>query len=476
MNLCGKLLASTLCLGVMASMAGATNYYVSPNGNDNNPGTKSKPWKTIDKVNATWLNPGDGVYFLGGKTFKGNLYLGDPEGGTADKPIVFGSYGSGRATIDAGTGSALFAYDTAGIRVENLKAVGSGRANGNKTDGISFYSDIAIVGNKLDTIQIENVDVSGFGVAGISVGSFAYDYDKNLGIKTGFKNISISRVVAHDNDDIGISVYGTFTGYYGPEYPEYYVPGYSHENVYVRNSRAYHNTGYLGKKGNSGNGIVISDVENGGIECSVAYNNGENNDNKSGGPIGIWAWESKNVVIQYNESFNNKTLTGDGGGFDLDGGCVNCVMQYNYSHDNYGSGYLVYQFYTARPMLNNIVRRNISWNDGRTNGGGVAYGGGMDGLLVEDNLFAFGPAFDGAEGPFGVSQVVDGAVNSNVTIRRNTFAPKGKQTVIKITDLALQPNIKFQDNCYRTKYFRAIWGDKEYDSLSAWRAATGQEP
>ncbi|MDX1934969.1 MAG: hypothetical protein SFU56_20415 [Capsulimonadales bacterium] len=370
-----------------------------------------------------------------------------------------------------------FAYDTAGIRIENLNAVGVGRDNGNLKDGISFFSDIPIVGNKLDTVQIHNVEVSGFGVNGVSIGAYVYDYENYVAIKTGFKNVRITNVVAHDNGDGGIYTYGSFNSYYGPDFPESLIPGYSHENVYVGGCCAYRNTGFANKGNNSGNGIVLSDVENGMIECSVAFENGAKNDHKGGGPVGIWAWESKNVVIRFNESYRNRSMTIDGGGFDLDGGCVNCVMEYNYSHDNFGSGFLVYEFYSARPMRNNKVRYNLSVNDGISNGGGFTFGGGMDGLLVEGNTFIFGNnPLPTAEGPFGVLQVKDGMTNVNVTIRRNLFIPQGNRTMIKVPDLALQPNLLFRDNCYLTPFFHAIWGATEYDSLNAWRSATGQEP
>jgi len=42
-------------------------YFVSPDGNDNNPGTSDKPWATWGKAfNSSAVNPGDTVYFRGG--------------------------------------------------------------------------------------------------------------------------------------------------------------------------------------------------------------------------------------------------------------------------------------------------------------------------------------------------------------------------------------------------------------------------
>ena len=46
---------------------------------------------------------------------------------------------------------------------------------------------------------------------------------------------------------------------------------------------------------------------------------------------------------------------------------VNSILQYNYSHDNHGSGYLICQYEGAKPFRNNIVRYNISQDDGLTN-------------------------------------------------------------------------------------------------------------
>ncbi len=54
-----------------------------------------------------------------------------------------------------------------------------------------------------------------------------------------------------------------------------------------------------------------------------------------------------------------------GAGFDFDGGCTNSTLQYNYSHDNYGAGYLLAQFDNAPLMKNITIRYNISENDGR---------------------------------------------------------------------------------------------------------------
>lgn len=50
--------------------------------------------------------------------------------------------------------------------------------------------------------------------------------------------------------------------------------------------------------------------------------------------------------------------------FDFDGGMTNSVLQYNYSHDSFGAGYLICQQFGAPEFANNVVRHNIGQGDG----------------------------------------------------------------------------------------------------------------
>jgi len=102
------------------------------------------------------------------------------------------------------------------------------------------------------------------------------------------------------------------------------------------------------------------------VEYCLAKNNGWDQPWEGNGPIGIWAFHSNNVVIQYCIAHSNKTNKKgvDGGGFDFDGGVTNSVMQYNLSYNNIGPGYGLYQYAGAAKWENNIIRYNISVNDG----------------------------------------------------------------------------------------------------------------
>jgi hypothetical protein len=118
-------------LAAVSSPANALTYYVSPDGADEAAGTSpQKPWKTIGKVNATALRPGDIVLFKGQATFSGKIYLPPGINGTNGTPITLGSYdpSSGaalsagapstqRATISGGSGGALVGYNNGGFEV-----------------------------------------------------------------------------------------------------------------------------------------------------------------------------------------------------------------------------------------------------------------------------------------------------------------------------------------------------------------------
>lgn len=81
-----------------ATPAGAIYYVDAVDGNDANVGTSlARPWKTIDRVNASSFNPGDRILFKSGQAWRGQLSVSSS--GAPDNPIVFDSYGSGPKPI-----------------------------------------------------------------------------------------------------------------------------------------------------------------------------------------------------------------------------------------------------------------------------------------------------------------------------------------------------------------------------------------
>jgi len=450
-----------------------TAYYVSPTGSDSNPvNDPGHPWQSIAKVDATSFQAGDQILFQSGQTFGGNLIFGAGDRGTAAAPVLVNTYsydpatgtvtvGPGTATIAAGNGNGILATDTSGLQISDLILVGSGQA-ANTFNGIQFDNNLS--GNvQLPYVHIDSVSVSGFGKYGITVGG--------SNGKSGFSDVRITNSVAYNNIVGGIETHGVFSGT---------ATTYANSNVTVDHCVVHDNPGYAGASNHTGDGIVISDVDNSryplaAIGRNESYNNGAQNTHV-GGPVGIWAWDSNAVTIQYNESYDNQTnSTADGGGFDLDGGSTNCVMQYNYSHGNAGAGYGLFQFKGARPWGYNTVRYNVSENDGRKNGYGAITAWGYNSTSLQNaevynNTLYVSPSSGGSP-----KAVYIESGTQNLHFRNNVLQVAGGLQLAYIK--GTQTGLLFQGNDYWSSggAFSIKQFTKTYTSLSAWRKGTGQE-
>ena len=149
--------------------AAATTYYVSIRGSDAQAGTTpATAWRSVQRVNATTLQPGDQVLFAGGQTFVGGLVLSAATRGTAAQPISFGSFGEGWATISSGGDYGLRARNAAGIALHRLYFAGSGRLN-SQSGGVLFELDSAAA--HLSSLTFDSLDVSGYRDAGVAIRS-----------------------------------------------------------------------------------------------------------------------------------------------------------------------------------------------------------------------------------------------------------------------------------------------------------------
>src|SRR5690349_3874505 len=101
-----RALMLAFAFALVAQPALAREYYVAPNGDDGAAGTLQAPWRTVARVNSAALQPGDAVRFAGGGVWHAMLAPG--ASGTSAAPIVFGTYGTGRAVLD-GTNASGFA-------------------------------------------------------------------------------------------------------------------------------------------------------------------------------------------------------------------------------------------------------------------------------------------------------------------------------------------------------------------------------
>jgi len=321
-----------------------SNYYVdSQSGNDTNAGTKNKPFKSIEKINSLQLKAGNSVFFAGKQTFAGTLKL-FALAGTKELPIIIGSFGNGHAIINGGNANSIHADSCTWLKIKNLVVTGNGRLKGNTGSGVEF--------RKVQNCSIDSIEASGFLWSGVKV--------------VGGRNLRITNVYAHDNGFSGINVESDGQDAGGLEGSGQKT----FRNLYIANCLAENNPGCPAVLNNhSGNGILIGGVTNGTIEYCEAKSNGWDMPREGNGPVGIWAYQCDSVTIQYCYSHDNHTSEKgvDGGGFDFDGGMTNSVMQNNFSANNEGAGYGLFQYGGASEWKNNIVRNNISYNDGRKN-------------------------------------------------------------------------------------------------------------
>lgn len=335
-------------------------YYISNLGSNDNDGlTIETAWENVDPINTMEVQPNTTFVFDGSfeTLFFDNL----------DQGAVITSYSNTRAELKG-----IWILNSDNYTINNINV---------KQDGIKIENNMT--GNtKISNFVIDDVEVSN-----AWIGILIYGHNDTSGVS----DVSITNVEVHDCTEGGIYSQGYFNTN---------KTGYSHSNIHIYNSEIYNISGWDNQWGHSGNGIMLSDVHISSIINSKAYDNGSQNTH-CGGNVGIWYWDSKDVLIQGCESYNNRSQGCDGGGFDFDGGVVNGIMQYNYSHDNDGGGLMVGQFPGSRRMENITIRYNISVNDNNTNGGSIYlfdYSGVADSMqdifihnntLVQDNKLTF---------------------------------------------------------------------------------------
>ena len=459
------------CHAIGGPSSVAATYFISPDGENLHSGlSPESAWRTIAKVNRTAFQPGDRILFEGGKQFQGPINLDIHDGGTPEKPILIGSYpetGKKMATILAGSGRGIDAFNTSGLRIYRLKILGNG-PDTNTQSGILLLTSND---EGASHVWIDHVEVSGFGKHGISIGAW--------NTNAGYRNVRITKCSTHDNLRAGIFTWGPW----GPAI-------YAHRDILLSDCEAYNMKG--------GSGITLSSVDGGIVERCVAHNNGA----EFSGAAGIWAWDSNNILLQFNESYRNQTIGVDGDGFDFDGGVTNSVMQYNYSHDNDAAGFLLAQYaFAPQPMKNITIRYNISENDCRKLGyGAIHVWNGEDTHRISDIhiyqntiyldspvgkkparppeplkavLTMLGLGADSATKRSAISVI---SPTKSVSVHNNLFFTSGGEMLVSVVDE--QEDIQFLNNAYWSdgQPFLVDWKGVVYKSFAAWlEAANDQE-
>ena len=164
----------------------------------------------------------------------------------------------------------------------------------------------------------------------------------------------------------------------------------------------------------------------------------------------------------------------DGGGFDFDQSTSGSVAQYNYSHDNDGAGFLSANGPNTAVHRDNVIRYNVSEDDGRKNGhAGIQVWRQAPGLQIHHNTVFLSPT-SGESAAARIYDVRGGA--GGVALRDNLLVTTGGARLVRMTES--DPGaVRFEGNDYWSSggAFRVTWGTTTHGSLPGWRAATGQE-
>lgn len=422
-----------------------STYYVSSVGSDSGSGSSTSPWRSVARVNSATLRSGDKVLFQGGKTFSGTgLKVTSAESG-----ITFGTYGSGRATLSTGGTTGFDIGQASNITISNLNFFGNGMYS-NNSFGIYVHADS---GRKISGFNFSNMEVKGYGKEGIRIVAGGSTAQVN--------NVTVKYVDSHDNR------WGGFKAN-APEISQM-------SNYIVDHVRVWNNYGDKANTGVTGNGIMLEGIYNARVSYCVAHDNGKD----GAAPVGIWGARGRNITIEHSESYNNNTRTStDGGGFDFDWDVSNSVIQYCYSHNNSGPGYILAA--GSHTNSGNTIRYNVSENDGRENGrAGIQLWGSIVNASIYNNVVYITPTGNSNTAAFYNHDDSSGGKHAvNVKVFNNVFYTTGGVKILNITDsVAKYGDMQFSGNAYYSggAAFNLKWGNTNYTSLTAWQDAKGKE-
>lgn len=405
------------CTGLFAQHNGASSFYVdSEKGDDNASGTTLEmAWKSLDRVNKQVFKPGDQVFFKCGGVWKGQLV---PQGsGSKVKPIVFGSYAKGNKPVIAAEGKfrdAVLLRNISNVVVRDLDISNKDSTVKEQKTGPTGVRIMAENIGTITNIRLSNLyihDINGDNKKGSKEGHGIY-WDCQGPKNSNIENLLIEYCTLERVDRNGIRGNGTF-GFRDNWFPN--------RNLVIRGCKL---------QDIGGDGIVIKAFDGSVVEHNkLFYIRTRAKDNA----VGIWPHSSDHTVIQYNEvAFTqNRDYSNDGQSFDIDGNCNHTTIQNNYSHDNEGGFMLVISdAINAKSWMtkNNIIRNNLSINDGNNRKRLFNFALTTDSTLISGNVF-----YNNSNDSVKVELIdIEHAVPKNVIFENNVFqfmgATKGQFT------------------------------------------------
>lgn len=355
----------------------ADDYYVDAAGDDNDDGlTTGTAWATLARAEANGLIAGDTLHLHGGDTFTGGMSFWNVAG-TPASPVTVTAYGTGKPNLSCGDSFALRFVNCEGLHLTTLKATGSGVSSGGVTT--SEHAAVEILNINTDSTQYDHFRLHDIEATGTYAGIDVRGHSLTTSGGSGFTDVRITQPYAHEVAYFGVFVrtiplldpdgaslawhqfnLATTTGSTGGN-NHLITFGRTCDGIYVSDGVWTNLYGDIDRSDmNSGSGLVLRECTNSVVERCIAGPNGA----QAFEPAGIWLQECTNCVIRFSEAYGMFSHDGiDGDGFDMDGGCVDCVVEYCYSHDNMGAGVLCGPYPGGDAPVNCIIRYCVSVND-----------------------------------------------------------------------------------------------------------------
>lgn len=372
---------------IVNALGDGNTYYVDhAHGNDLNDGLSPETaWKSLDKVNATTFSGGDKLLFKAGGEWTGQLW---PKGsGVEGKPIVIDKYGEGpkprfmpgpdvttpymtwvnttRRNVKVNNGLMLSNQSYWEINSLELFDPSYSSVDPYKTDvyrrGVYIHGEDA---GELKHIYLNDLYIHGYRgpyynegkvSGGIIVHIFTNPDDVSKRKITWIDDLRITNNKIEQVGRSGINFHTPWTTRKAEDgkWANFSYVGAGEwtpfTNVYI---------GHNIFKEIDGDGTILDNTQGAVFEHNLVYKALNN----SGYAAGVFNWNSNDTVIQFNE-LSNTGRGNDAQGVEIDALNDNTLVQYNYSHDNFG-GFFEWCTIPGYPSYNGTFRYNISQNDG----------------------------------------------------------------------------------------------------------------
>jgi len=173
-----------LVVGLLAALAApcfGAEYYLSPDGDDAAPGTRERPWQTIDQANAS-LQPGDTAIFLPGE------YVGTiapARSGTPDAPITYRSAQPRQARLHkTGAGDRLVLLSGQEHLVIDGFYLDGGGGSWQEVDGVRMYTmGIATGASWLFATGCRNLTIRGCEMRNSATSFYSFEISRSSQVR-----------------------------------------------------------------------------------------------------------------------------------------------------------------------------------------------------------------------------------------------------------------------------------------------------